>query len=101
MLIDYVIQLNFYNYLYNLKDYINLILINKLSYKNYNYDIIYKYYLERKFSKFFTESASLIVISYRDCFIRINIFENIMKDNGYELWDENIYYLFWKGKYYK
>ncbi len=25
----------------------------------------------------------------------------IMKDNGYELWDENIYYLFWKGKYYK
>jgi len=24
-----------------------------------------------------------------------------MKDNGYELWDKNIYYLFWKGKYYK
>ena len=73
-------------------DYINLISINKLSYKNYNYDTIYKYYLERKFSKLFTETASLIVISYRDCFIRINIFENIMKDNGY---------LFWKGKYYK
>jgi len=101
MLIDYVIQLNFYNYLHSLKDYINLISINKLSYKNYNYDTIYKYYLERKFSKLFTETASLIVISYRDCFIRINIFENIMKDNGYELWDENIYYLFWKGKYYK
>ena len=54
MLIDYVIQLNFYNYLYSLKDYINLISINKLSYKNYNYDTIYKYYLERKFSKLFT-----------------------------------------------
>ena len=25
----------------------------------------------------------------------------IMKDNGYELWDENIYYLFWKGLYYR
>ena len=73
-------------------DYINLISINKLSYKNYNYDTIYKYYLERKISKLFTETTSLIVISYRDCFIRINIFENIMKDNGY---------LFWKGKYYK
>lgn len=82
-------------------NYINLISINKLSYKNYNYHTIYKYYLERKFSKLFTETASLIVISYRDCLIRINIFENIMKDNGYELWDENIYYLFWKGKYYK
>jgi len=23
-----------------------------------------------------------------------------MKDNGYELWDENIYYLFWKGIIY-
>ncbi len=66
-----------------------------------DYVIIYKYYLERKFSKLFTETASLIIISYRDCYIRINIFENIMKGNGFELWDENIYYLFWKGKYYK
>ena len=43
MLIDYVIQLNFYN-----KNYINLISINKLSYKNYNYDTIYKYYLQKQ-----------------------------------------------------
>lgn len=45
MLIDYVIQLNFYNYLYSLKDYNNLISINKLSYKNYlekNFKIIYR-----------------------------------------------------------
>ena len=60
--------------------WINLFLIvnkikNKIKINNY------KYYLERKFSKLFTETASLIVISYRDCFIRINIFENIMKDN--------------------
>ena len=83
------------------------IIVSKIKINNYKYYVnwlcytIYKYYLERKFSKLFTETASLIIISYRDCFIRINIFENIMKDNGYELWDENIYYLFWKGKYYK
>ena len=62
MLVDYVIQLNFYNYLHSLKDYINLISINKVSYKNYNDDTIYKYYLERKFSKLFIENYSLFII---------------------------------------
>ena len=52
MLKNYVIQLNFYKYLYSLKDYINLISINKLSYKNYNYDTIYKYYLEKNFQNY-------------------------------------------------
>ena len=47
MFIDYIIQLNFHNYLYSLKDYINLISINKICYKNYNYDTIYKYYLRK------------------------------------------------------
>ena len=101
MLIDYIIQLNFYTYIDSIKDYINFISINKNIYENYNYDIVYKCYLERKFSKLFTETASLIIISYKDCCIRIKYFENMLKESGYQLWDENIYYLFWKCKYYK
>ena len=45
------------------------------------------------FNKIIFNKYKLIIISYRYCFINIYIFENIMKDNGYELWDENIYYL--------
>tara|TARA_B110001450_G_scaffold221352_1_gene217341 strand:- start:19371 stop:19673 length:303 start_codon:yes stop_codon:yes gene_type:complete len=95
---DVLIQLNFYTYL-KLNDYINLLLTNKIYYNNYNNDSIYKYYLKRKFSENFIEKAKPIIISYYDCFHRISIFENIVIKEGFELWEEDIYYLFWKVKY--
>ena len=65
---DYIIQLNYYNLLhYN--DYINLLQTTKKFYYNidYNNDLIYKYYLEKKFSIDFTIKALPIIYSYYDC----------------------------------
>ena len=100
-MLEIIIDLNFYEYLINIEDYLTLIQVSRFLYLYYNNDYIYRYFLEKKFSTLFTDTASLIIISYKDCFIRIKIFETILKKNGYELWDENIYYLFWKNKYYK
>lgn len=100
-MLELIIDLNYYEYLKDLYEYLNLIKTSKFLYLNYNKDYIYKFFLEKKFSSLFTKTANQIIISYKDCYIRIIIFENILKKNGYELWDENIYYLFWKNKYYK
>lgn len=96
---DYIIQLNFYNYL-DYKDYRNLLQTNKKYYynSNYNNDLIYKYYLLNKFSDKFIEMAKSIIISYYDCLVRIETFENTLKNLGYELWKEDVYFMYWKAK---
>tara|TARA_B100001741_G_C16180719_1_gene426739 strand:- start:170 stop:511 length:342 start_codon:yes stop_codon:yes gene_type:complete len=96
---EYIIQLNYYNYLdYN--DYIKLLETTKRFYynKDYNHDLIYKYYVINKFSKEFVEELSSFIFSYYDCLLRIVIFENTLKKLGYEIWKENLYYAYWKAK---
>jgi hypothetical protein len=94
---DIIIQLNFYEYL-DYFDYTNLLITSKNFYynKNFKNDNIYKKYLENKFSKQFVIKAKPIIISYYDCFLRIINFEKILLSYDYELWDEQIYYAFWK-----
>ena len=102
MYIDYIIQLNFYEYL-NYLDYFKLLRTSKIFYydNSYKSDNIYKYYLENKFSKQFVINAKPIIISYFDCFIRINNFEKIIKSLNYDLWDENVYFAFWNSIKYR
>tara|TARA_X000000368_G_scaffold234517_1_gene185263 strand:+ start:154 stop:450 length:297 start_codon:yes stop_codon:yes gene_type:complete len=94
---DYIIQLNYYNYLdYN--DYIRLLITTKKYYNNidYNNDLIYKYYLIHKFSNKFVNEALAIIDSYYKCLSSIIIFEKKLRKYGYPLWSENIYYAYWK-----
>ena len=95
---DNIIVLNFYNYC-NYINYTNLLLTCKYYYydKNIiNNDNIYKYYLIKKFSINFANISRSFIISYYDCFLRIVNFEKIINNLGYETWEEDIYYLFWK-----
>ena len=94
---DIIIQFNFNEYL-NYYDYTKLLLTCREFYYNkyYNSDIIYKKYLENKFSKEFVIKAKPIIISYYDCFLRIINFEKYIISLNGELWDEKIYYAFWK-----
>lgn len=59
--------------------------------KSYKNDNIFKHYLVTKFSNKFINISKYIIISYHD-------FEKRLKKYGYELWDESIYYVFWKSK---
>ena len=101
-MLDIIIQFNFYNYLhYN--DYFNLLNTCKYYY-NYYYkledeEIFFNYILTSRFSNKFTIIVKPIIISYKDCFNRICKFEKILKNLGHELWEEDIYYLFWNIKY--
>ena len=99
---DYIISLNFYNYLhYN--DYINLLKASKLYYTYYykllNKECFYKQLLIVRFSEMFTKTVKPIIISYQDCFYRVQRFESILKKLGHELWEEDVYYLFWNIKF--
>jgi hypothetical protein len=83
---DYLLQLNYYNYLmYN--DYINLIMTKKEFYKNIqiNNDFIYRYYLYKKYTEEFIKMTFIDIISYKDSFINIIVFENVLNKYGYEL----------------
>jgi|TARA_B110000967_G_C18869653_1_gene554675 hypothetical protein len=96
---DSIIQLNYYNYLpYN--DYINLLLTNRKYYysNDYNHDYIYRYYVIKKFTNKFAEDALSIIYSYYDFLLRIVIFENCLLKVGYPLWEEDLYYAYWKAK---
>lgn len=96
---DSIIQLNYYNYLhYN--DYINLLKTSKKYYYNidYNHDNIYKYYVIRKFSYKFAEDALPIIYSYYNFLLKIVMFENSLLKMGYPLWEEDLYYAYWKAK---
>jgi hypothetical protein len=66
--------------------------------KSYKNDNIFKHYLVTKFSNKFINISKYIIISYYDCYVRIHDFEKCLKKYGYELWDESIYYVFWKSK---
>ena len=94
-----LIQLNFYNYLCY-KDYINLLTTTKNFYYNedYNDDNIYKYYIINKFSNKFAEDALPIIYSYYQFLLRIVLFEKTLAKLGYPLWDEDLYYAYWKSK---
>ena len=97
---DYLIQLNFYNYL-DYFNYTRLLLTCKNFYKNNinHHDNIYKHYLKKKISNNFIKFVKPIIISYYDCFLRIVNFEKTISKMGYKLWEEDVYYLFWKCKY--
>lgn len=99
---DYIFNLNFYNYLhYN--DYINLLKVTNYYYTYYykllNKECFYQQLLSVRFSNKFTTIVKPIIISYQDCFYRVKRFEYILKEMGYNLWEEDIYYLFWNIKY--
>lgn len=100
-IIDYLVMMNFYNYI-NYFDYTNLLLTSKKFYKDYifaNNDNIYRYYLIIKFSNNFVDHAKKFIISYYDCFYRIVNFEKMITNENLELWDEKTYLAFWKIKY--
>lgn len=106
-IMDYIIQLNYYNYL-SFKEYTQLLLTNKKYYYNniFNNDKIYKNYLINKFSSDFVTvlrqniiSYYLIyprILSYKECLSRIVMFENNLIKNNIKAWDEEAYYSHWK-----
>ena len=95
---DIIIQLNLYEYL-DIQSYINLLRTSNYNYINYNYDVIYKYYLEQIFSENFIFNIKLIMINYRDSIKRIYNFNNLCNCYNFPKWDENTYYQFWKHRY--
>lgn len=99
---DYIINLNFYEYLHY-SDYINLTKISKYYftyfYKLINKECFYKQLLIARFSYKFIKTVTPIIISYQDCFYRVQRFETILKNLGHELWEEDVYYIFWNIKY--
>ena len=97
-MMDIIIQLDLYNYL-DINSYLHLLLTTNYNYHNYNYDIIYKYYLEKLFSKNFIQNLKHIMISYHDSIKRIYSFNILCDCYNYPKWDENTYYKFWKYKY--
>lgn len=83
---DYLLQLNYYNCLmYN--DYINLIMTKKEYYKDIqiNNDFVYKYYLNKKFTEEFIKTTLSNIVTYKDSFINIIVFENVLNKYGYEI----------------
>ena len=104
---DYIIQLNYYNYL-SFKEYTRLLLTNKKYYNNniFNNDKIYKNYLINKFSAGFVTvlRKNIIfnyliyprILSYKECLSRIVIFENNLIKNNMKAWDEKAYYSHWE-----
>ena len=95
---DIITQIDFYNYL-NDEDYINLLITNKQYHKLLLDDNIYKLILYSKFSKKFVDNAKQIISSWKDCYLRIKKFENLILDNSCDLWREEEYFAFWKFKY--
>lgn len=89
---DNIFQLDFYYYL-SLKDFLNLLSINK-EYKIYNKDYVYKYYLEEKISTKFTESLKREsnTHKYLNSLKKFVIFENRLKKNGYHICQDKEYY---------
>jgi len=94
---DIIINFNFYKYC-DFTSYSNLLLTCKYYYYDniINNDIIYKYYLQNKFSNKFINISNSFIISYYDCFTKIMNFEKLAISIDSELWEEDIYYLFWK-----
>lgn len=94
---DYIIQLNYYNYL-TYYEYINLLLTCKCYYYNkvFNSDLVYKYYVKNKFTNEFFINSLGDILSFRDFFCRITIFENVLKKYGYEIYDYESFYVYKK-----
>ena len=97
-MIDIITQINFYDYL-NDEDYINLLLTNKEYRSLLLDDNTYKLILYSKFSQKFVDNAKQIIISWKDCYLRIKNFENLILHYSSDLWSEEEYFLFWKLKY--
>jgi len=95
---DIITQINFYNYV-NDKDYINLLSTNKVYHKLLLDDNTYKLILCIKFSIKFVDKAKQIIISWKDCYLRIKNFENFILKHSYNLWHEEDYFAYWKLKY--
>ena len=93
-----ITQINFYNYVSD-EDYINLLSTNKEYYKLLSDDNTYKLILRNKFSLNFIYKAQNIIISWKDCYHRIKIFENLSSKYPFKLWSEDDYFAFWKIKY--
>ena len=110
-IIDYILDLNYYTYL-NCITYVKLLLTCKKFYYNnlYNNDIIYKWYLHKKYSKNFIILAKKIILyqyifmpkilNYRELYIKFFIFEQKLASIGIVNWDEKSYYNHWKNLNY-
>lgn len=92
-----ITQVDFYNYV-NDKDYINLLSTNNEYHKILLDDNTYKLILYSKFSKEFVDKAKHIIISWKDCYIRIKRFENLTIKYSCDLWLEEEYFAYWKLK---
>lgn len=94
---DLFIYLNFYEYINDI-DYINLLRTSK-QYYNLLDDNMYRAILYNKFSEKFINKAKSIIISWKDCYLRVKDFEVSVTKYSYDLWKEDEYIAFWKIKY--
>ena len=91
---DIIITLNFYNYLNDI-DYLNLLITNKQYYYLLNEDI-YKNIIQKKFSIEFIDKVRNLIYSWKDCYIRIRRFEQLMLKYNNDLWYEQQYFNYWE-----
>lgn len=94
---DLFIYLNFYEFINDI-DYINLLCTSKEYYKLLD-ENMYKAILYNKFSEKFINKAKTIILSWKDCYLRIKDFEFSVRKYSYDLWKEDEYIAFWKIKY--
>ena len=98
-MIDNIISLNFYNYLKE-DDYLSLFKTRKEFYSLLD-DNIYRILLINKFSTDFVKDVRPIIISWKDCYTRIKIFENTLDKMDCPRWnycDYNVYWNYIKKK---
>lgn len=91
---DIIITLNFYNYLNDI-DYLNLLITNKQYYYLLNEDI-YKNIIQKKFSIEFIDKVRNLIYSWKDCYIRIRRFEQLMLKYNNDLCYEQQYFNYWE-----
>ena len=92
-MIDNIVSLNLYNYLKD-DDYLSLFKTRKEFYSLLD-DNIYRILLTNKFSVDFVKDVRPIIISWKDCYTRIKIFESTIDKMYYPRWNHNDYNLYW------
>lgn len=88
-----IISLNFYNYLKD-DDYFSLFKTRKEFYSLLD-DNIYRILLINKFSTDFVKDVRPIIISWKDCYTRIKIFENTLDKMDCPRWNHYDYNVYW------
>ena len=92
-MVDKIISLNLYNYLKD-DDYLSLFKTRKEFYSLLD-DNIYRILLINKFSVDFVKDVRPIIISWKDCYTRIKIFENTLDKMDCPQWNHYDYNVYW------